>query len=64
MKDSKSKGRPEGKGLNSPLIIKGGATGCVILEQDFYFVELNTWKIWELILRSFLIPQRICLSIC
>jgi len=34
MKDSKSKGRPEGKGLNSPLIIKGGATGCVILEQD------------------------------
>lgn len=34
VKDSKSKGRPAGEGLNSPLEIKEGATGCVILEQD------------------------------
>lgn len=34
IKDSKSKGRPEGEGLNSPLGIKEGVTGCVILEQD------------------------------
>lgn len=34
MKDSKSEGSPEGKGLNSSLRIREGTTGCVILEQD------------------------------